>query len=159
MYSYLLPVDVIGVKNSFTSDEIDHHLSDFNEILKQFEVKRALPLFLLVSETFFLLTVFASVFFLCRVTILSITIHSGQSTEGKHSKRSHKETDALQRNQNQFKHQSLQRKITEKMKKIKLKELKKLKRKQMVKNLMKMLLILRPTFVQNGYMSQTKRIS
>ncbi|KAJ0261869.1 putative tRNA pseudouridine synthase [Hirschfeldia incana] len=37
MYSYLLPVDVIGVKNSFTSDEIDHHLSDFNEILKQFE--------------------------------------------------------------------------------------------------------------------------
>lgn len=54
MYSYLLPVDVIGVKNSFTSDEIDHHLSDFNEILKQFEVKRALPLFLLVSETFFL---------------------------------------------------------------------------------------------------------
>ena len=55
MYSYLIPVDVIGVKNSFTSDEVDHHLSDFNEILKQFEVKRALPLFLLVSETFFLL--------------------------------------------------------------------------------------------------------
>lgn len=37
MYSYLLPVDVIGVKNSFSSAEIDHHLSDFNEILKQFE--------------------------------------------------------------------------------------------------------------------------
>ncbi|KFK24515.1 hypothetical protein AALP_AAs65934U000500 [Arabis alpina] len=37
MYSYLLPVDVIGIKNTFTSDEIDHHLSDFNEILKQFE--------------------------------------------------------------------------------------------------------------------------
>lgn len=39
MYSYLLPVDVIGIKNSFTSDEIDHHISDFNEILNQFEVR------------------------------------------------------------------------------------------------------------------------
>ncbi|CAA7037945.1 unnamed protein product [Microthlaspi erraticum] len=37
MYSYLLPVDVIGVKNSFTPDEIEHHISDFNEILKEFE--------------------------------------------------------------------------------------------------------------------------
>ncbi|ESQ51585.1 hypothetical protein EUTSA_v10016529mg [Eutrema salsugineum] len=37
MYSYLLPVGVIGVKNSFTSDEIDDHISDFNEILKEFE--------------------------------------------------------------------------------------------------------------------------
>ncbi|CAH2060044.1 unnamed protein product [Thlaspi arvense] len=37
MYSYLLPVDVIGVKNSFTSDETDNHISDFNEILQEFE--------------------------------------------------------------------------------------------------------------------------
>ncbi|XP_010510379.1 PREDICTED: putative tRNA pseudouridine synthase [Camelina sativa] len=36
-YSYLLPVDVIGIKSSFTSDEIDYHITDFNEILKQFE--------------------------------------------------------------------------------------------------------------------------
>ncbi|CAA0373523.1 unnamed protein product [Arabidopsis thaliana] len=36
-YSYLLPVDVLGIKNSFTSDEIDYHITDFNEILKEFE--------------------------------------------------------------------------------------------------------------------------
>ncbi|CAN8315358.1 unnamed protein product [Cochlearia groenlandica] len=37
MYSYLLPVDVIGVKNSFTFEEINTYISDFNEILKEFE--------------------------------------------------------------------------------------------------------------------------
>ncbi|EOA26938.1 hypothetical protein CARUB_v10023036mg [Capsella rubella] len=36
-YSYLLPVDVIGIKSNFTSDEIDYHITDFNEILKEFE--------------------------------------------------------------------------------------------------------------------------
>lgn len=37
-YSYLLPADVIGVKENFTSGEVDHHLSDFNDILNTFEV-------------------------------------------------------------------------------------------------------------------------
>lgn len=37
-YSYLLPVQVIGIKNSFTSEEINYHLSDFNRILNAFEV-------------------------------------------------------------------------------------------------------------------------
>ncbi|KAH6765725.1 Pseudouridine synthase family protein, partial [Perilla frutescens var. hirtella] len=36
-YSYLLPADVIGVKDNFTSDEIDRHLSDFNDLLNTFE--------------------------------------------------------------------------------------------------------------------------
>ncbi|XP_010521997.1 PREDICTED: putative tRNA pseudouridine synthase [Tarenaya hassleriana] len=36
-YSYLLPVDVIGIKDDFTSAEINYHISDFNEILKEFE--------------------------------------------------------------------------------------------------------------------------
>lgn len=38
-YSYLLPLDVIGVKDYFTAGEIDHHLSDFNDILNTFEVR------------------------------------------------------------------------------------------------------------------------
>ncbi|XP_057772530.1 putative tRNA pseudouridine synthase [Salvia miltiorrhiza] len=36
-YSYLLPADVIGVKDNSTAGEIDHHLSDFNGILNAFE--------------------------------------------------------------------------------------------------------------------------
>ncbi|KAH7542797.1 hypothetical protein FEM48_Zijuj02G0113000 [Ziziphus jujuba var. spinosa] len=36
-YSYLLPADVIGIKSHFSSDEIDHHISDFNGILSAFE--------------------------------------------------------------------------------------------------------------------------
>ncbi|PIN09232.1 Pseudouridylate synthase [Handroanthus impetiginosus] len=36
-YSYLLPVEVIGVKDNFTAGEVDHHLSDFNDILNTFE--------------------------------------------------------------------------------------------------------------------------
>lgn len=37
-YTYLLPADVIGVKDSFTAGEIDRHLSDFNDLLNTFEV-------------------------------------------------------------------------------------------------------------------------
>ncbi|KAG8371545.1 hypothetical protein BUALT_Bualt13G0099000 [Buddleja alternifolia] len=36
-YSYLLPAEIIGVKENFTAGEIDGHLSDFNDILKTFE--------------------------------------------------------------------------------------------------------------------------
>ncbi|KAL5582896.1 hypothetical protein UlMin_015338 [Ulmus minor] len=36
-YSYLLPADVIGIKNHFSPEEIDFHISDFNEILNAFE--------------------------------------------------------------------------------------------------------------------------
>lgn len=38
-YSYLLPTDVIGIESNFTTDEIDFHISDFNEILNTFEVR------------------------------------------------------------------------------------------------------------------------
>lgn len=37
-YSYLLPAEVIGIKSSFTTAEVDYHLSDFNNILNAFEV-------------------------------------------------------------------------------------------------------------------------
>ncbi|XP_024028196.1 putative tRNA pseudouridine synthase [Morus notabilis] len=36
-YSYLLPADVVGIKSNFTTDKIDFHISDFNEILNTFE--------------------------------------------------------------------------------------------------------------------------
>lgn len=36
-YTYVLPADVIGVKDSFTAGEIDRHLSDFNDLLNTFE--------------------------------------------------------------------------------------------------------------------------
>lgn len=36
-YSYLLPVDVIGIKSHFTAAEVDYHISDFNDILNSFE--------------------------------------------------------------------------------------------------------------------------
>lgn len=36
-YSYLLPVDVIGIKSHFTATEVDFHLLDFNNILNAFE--------------------------------------------------------------------------------------------------------------------------
>ncbi|KAG5567077.1 hypothetical protein RHGRI_002594 [Rhododendron griersonianum] len=36
-YSYLLPAEIIGIKNNFTPSEIDYHLSDFNHILNTFE--------------------------------------------------------------------------------------------------------------------------
>ncbi|GLT33425.1 hypothetical protein SLA2020_080190 [Shorea laevis] len=36
-YSYLLPAEIIGIKRHFSEAEIDHHLSDFNNILKSFE--------------------------------------------------------------------------------------------------------------------------
>lgn len=37
-YSYLLPAEVIGIKNNLTSEEINYHLSSFNGILNAFEV-------------------------------------------------------------------------------------------------------------------------
>ncbi|CAN6693083.1 unnamed protein product [Malus baccata var. baccata] len=37
MYSYLLPAEVIGIKSHLNADEIDYHISDFNNILKAFE--------------------------------------------------------------------------------------------------------------------------
>ncbi|KAL8516422.1 hypothetical protein ACS0TY_014904 [Phlomoides rotata] len=36
-YSYLLPAEVIGVKDNFSAVEVEHHLSDFNDILNTFE--------------------------------------------------------------------------------------------------------------------------
>ncbi|KVH94122.1 Pseudouridine synthase, catalytic domain-containing protein [Cynara cardunculus var. scolymus] len=36
-YSYLLPVEVIGITSNFSASEIEHHLSDFNDILNSFE--------------------------------------------------------------------------------------------------------------------------
>nr|GLL42878.1 putative tRNA pseudouridine synthase isoform X1 [Ipomoea trifida] len=36
-YSYLLPAEIIGIKNNSTSSEVDCHLSDFNNILNAFE--------------------------------------------------------------------------------------------------------------------------
>ncbi|XP_009789296.1 putative tRNA pseudouridine synthase isoform X1 [Nicotiana sylvestris] len=36
-YSYLLPAEIIGIKNGSTSSEIDYHLSSFNDILNSFE--------------------------------------------------------------------------------------------------------------------------
>ncbi|KAK4752943.1 hypothetical protein SAY87_021741 [Trapa incisa] len=36
-YSYLLPAEIIGIKNKHNTMEIGHHISDFNEILRTFE--------------------------------------------------------------------------------------------------------------------------
>ncbi|MCL7023752.1 hypothetical protein MKW94_017474 [Papaver nudicaule] len=36
-YTYLLPVEVIGIRSDCNSAEIDHHLSEFNSILNSFE--------------------------------------------------------------------------------------------------------------------------
>lgn len=36
-YSYLLPADIIGVKETSTAVEVDHHISDFNDILNDFK--------------------------------------------------------------------------------------------------------------------------
>lgn len=38
-YSYLLPVEVIGITSNFSTSEIERHLSDFNDILNSFEGK------------------------------------------------------------------------------------------------------------------------
>lgn len=37
-YSYLIPAEIIGIKNDSTSSEIDYHLANFDHILKTFEV-------------------------------------------------------------------------------------------------------------------------
>ncbi|PKA67238.1 Putative tRNA pseudouridine synthase [Apostasia shenzhenica] len=37
MYSYLLPAEIIGIKNETSFQEIEKHLSEFNGILKSFE--------------------------------------------------------------------------------------------------------------------------
>lgn len=36
-YSYLLPVEIIGIRSNFNAVEIDHHVTDFNAILNTFE--------------------------------------------------------------------------------------------------------------------------
>ncbi|XP_077222581.1 pseudouridine synthase family protein [Tasmannia lanceolata] len=36
-YSYLLPAEIIGIKSDYSSTEIDHHLAEFNNILRSFE--------------------------------------------------------------------------------------------------------------------------
>lgn len=38
LYTYLLPAEIIGIKGGCTSAEIEDHVSDFNDILKGFEV-------------------------------------------------------------------------------------------------------------------------
>ncbi|XP_031377229.1 putative tRNA pseudouridine synthase isoform X2 [Punica granatum] len=36
-YSYLLPAEIIGIKDMHSTVEVDHHISDFNNILNTFE--------------------------------------------------------------------------------------------------------------------------
>ncbi|KAF8011669.1 hypothetical protein BT93_J2066 [Corymbia citriodora subsp. variegata] len=36
-YSYLLPTEIIGMNSNCTSSEVDHHISDFSDILRTFE--------------------------------------------------------------------------------------------------------------------------
>lgn len=36
-YTYLLPAEIIGIKDNFTASEIDYHLADLNKILSDFE--------------------------------------------------------------------------------------------------------------------------
>ncbi|KAF9595285.1 hypothetical protein IFM89_038420 [Coptis chinensis] len=36
-YSYLLPAKIIGITSDFSSSEIDHHISEFDNILRSFE--------------------------------------------------------------------------------------------------------------------------
>lgn len=36
-YSYLLPAEIIGIRSGTSSPEVDHHLSEFNNILRSFE--------------------------------------------------------------------------------------------------------------------------
>jgi tRNA pseudouridine38-40 synthase len=35
---YLLPAEVIGIKDNYSSEQIQEHLSELNNILKDFEV-------------------------------------------------------------------------------------------------------------------------
>jgi tRNA pseudouridine38-40 synthase len=37
-YLYLLPAEIIGIKGGCSSEEVMEHLSEFNSILKGFEV-------------------------------------------------------------------------------------------------------------------------
>lgn len=37
-YSYLLPVEIIGIEGDSTAEEIEKNLADFNHILNAFEV-------------------------------------------------------------------------------------------------------------------------
>jgi tRNA pseudouridine38-40 synthase len=37
-YFYLLPAEIIGIKKGSTSEEVQEQLTDFNRILKGFEV-------------------------------------------------------------------------------------------------------------------------
>jgi hypothetical protein len=37
-YFYLLPAEIIGIKDDYSSEEMQEHLSEFNKILKGFEV-------------------------------------------------------------------------------------------------------------------------
>jgi len=37
-YFYLLPAETIGIKDGCSSEEVQEHLSEFNSILKGFEV-------------------------------------------------------------------------------------------------------------------------
>ncbi|KAJ8759859.1 hypothetical protein K2173_009960 [Erythroxylum novogranatense] len=37
-YSYLLPVEINGIKSDFSTNKIDYHILDFNDILTSFEV-------------------------------------------------------------------------------------------------------------------------
>ncbi|KAL4558428.1 hypothetical protein LXL04_036628 [Taraxacum kok-saghyz] len=38
-YGYLLPLELIGINSNFTKSEVEHHLSEFNDILSIFEGK------------------------------------------------------------------------------------------------------------------------
>ncbi|XP_048139263.1 putative tRNA pseudouridine synthase isoform X3 [Rhodamnia argentea] len=56
-YSYLLPAEIIGMRSNCSSSEVDHHISDFNDILRTFEVLFLFPTFcpLILSSLFFIL--------------------------------------------------------------------------------------------------------
>lgn len=38
-YSYLVPVEIIGIQRHFSNDEINYHISEFNDILNVFELE------------------------------------------------------------------------------------------------------------------------
>lgn len=37
-YGYLLPLEIIGITSNCSEAEVEHHLSEFNDILNFFEV-------------------------------------------------------------------------------------------------------------------------
>jgi hypothetical protein len=49
-YFYLLPAEIIGIKNGSTAEEIQEHLIEFNNILKGFKASMIKYVFLYAVE-------------------------------------------------------------------------------------------------------------